>query len=348
MCSDELDGGVVVASETSLETVLRCLQNNVHKLCIVLDDSRRICGTITDGDCRRGLLRGLDLQSQAHQFMNKQFVVVDETFSSDQILSLMKSNGIDQVPIVDSDRIFVSVVSRYSLARDVVPRANPVLILAGGKGMRLRPLTDYVPKPMLSINGCPILEQLIDRLVKAGFSDIFISINYLGHLIESHFGDGSKFSCSIRYLKEDTELGTGGPLRLMGKVEEPILALNGDLVTSVDYQAVVDLHTVNQYDLTVSVHTYAVEIPFGVVELNNSGEVLSLKEKPTYSFPINAGLYVINPQLLQHIPAGEFFPITSLVNDVLKRGGRVGGFPIHESWNDIGVLSQYFSMLKQE
>ena len=335
---------ICLSATDTLKSVLSCLQLNEHRLCVVIDDSGKIIGTITDGDCRRALLKGMSLETPAASIMNQQFVVVDESFSLDHVKLLMRSNAIDQVPIVDADRRFKDVVSVHSLINRSEKKTNPVLILTGGKGTRLRPLTHNIPKPMLPVQGKPMLELLINNLVEAGFENIFLSINYLGHVIEEYFGDGQKFSCNIQYLKEDIELGTGGPLKLLEKfANEPIVALNGDLVTEVDFAAALDFHSKHNFDMTVGICSYAVEIPFGVIHFAENGEISKIAEKPQHSFNINAGLYVIEPRVLQYVPENQFYPMTTLVNQVRNDGKKVGAFPIHEVWNDVGVLAQYFA-----
>lgn len=338
-----------VKLKDSLREVLDCIQNNKHKFCVALNEDGQICGTITDGDCRRALLKGYDLNTPAELIMNTQFIVVNESFSNEQIYSIMSSNSIDQVPIVDNFKRFKSVVSRKTFLNDSPKRNNPVVILAGGKGTRLRPLTQNLPKPMLDINGKPMLEHIINKLVLYGYSNIFISINYLGEIIEEHFGDGSKFSCQIKYLKENKELGTGGPLKLLeNHYEEPIIVINGDLVTSVDFGSIADFHIKHKYDVTIAISNYSVEIPFGVVNLKDNGEINSIQEKPTVNHQVNAGLYVINPELLKIIPRDEFYPITKLIDEVITKDLRVGAFPIHETWTDVGILSQYLNVLNAQ
>ncbi|NMC62913.1 MAG: CBS domain-containing protein [SAR324 cluster bacterium] len=333
---------VCVKPNDLLKDVLERLSRNSHGLCVVVDDNNQVLGTITDGDCRRALIKGLTLVSEASQVMNTHFIAVDESFSIEQIMLIMKSNSVDQVPIVDGNRCFLDLVSTRAIQQSRSERKNPVLILAGGQGLRLRPLTSNLPKPMLRVRGRPILERLIERLTADCFRDIYISVNYLGHKIESFFGDGSKWNASIKYLREERELGTAGPLRMLeGKVDSAVLVVNGDLVTTVDFEACVDFHNKGKYDLTLGMSYHTIQIPYGVVQLDQKGKVVSVEEKPKRTYSINAGLYLIEPKLISLIPENVTFPMTGLIESAIVGGYNVGAFPIHEIWDDIGMPDHY-------
>jgi dTDP-glucose pyrophosphorylase/predicted transcriptional regulator len=330
----------------TLRRVLEVLQASPLRICIVWDEHQKILGTITDGDCRRAFLNKLNFESPASEVMNRQFLVVDTSFSMHQMELLMRTNDIKQVPIVDRENVLVDIVCAAAL-RVPSQRENAALILAGGKGKRLAPLTNYVPKPMLPVGGKPMIENLIVQLVRAGVLRIFISINYLGYQIEEHFGDGSKWGCRIEYLKEDQELGTAGPLRLLsGKVQQPLLVVNGDLVTSVDFGACFDFHRAHSFEMSVGVSTYSVQIPFGVVTTGEDGRILSVAEKPEQEFTVNAGLYIVEPTLLDEIPADCATPMTDVIERLVHAGRSVGAFPIHESWVDVGRPEQYMNAQK--
>ena len=333
-----------VNPSATLKDVLESLENNIHRICTVVDEDKTLLGTITDGDCRRAIIKGHSLETPAEALMNKNYLAVDSSFSNDQIRSLMFTNDLNQIPIIDQKRRLVDVVSREFLRQQRNPKQNSALILAGGKGTRLRPLTENVPKPMLPVRGKPMIEYIVENLVQNGITDIFISINYLGHIIEKHFGDGSSWGCKISYVKEELPLGTAGSLRLIkDQVENPILIVNGDLVTGVNFGACLDFHYTQELDMSVGTSTYSVQVPYGILSLTDAGKVVDIEEKPTKRYQANAGLYVINPSLIEHIPAERIFHMTDLLQVALSKQMNVGAFPIHESWLDIGIPKHYES-----
>lgn len=332
-----------VKPDDSLRVVLERLDGNPFHICIVVDEDQKIQGTVTDGDCRRGFLKGLTFQNKASDVMNREFIIVDQSFSIDQIRTLIKSNGIQQVPIVNDSRRVVDIVTASSLEQIAQKTAAIGFILAGGKGTRLRPLTELLPKPMLPINGKPIVEILIERMVASGVQEIYISINYMGEKIQQYFGSGERWNCKIHYLKEDVELGTAGPLTMLKeKFTGPILVANGDLVTSVDFAAMLTLHKENSYDLTIGVCAHGIEVPYGVVDVSDTGRVVHVREKPTQTFMVNAGIYVLEPKLIGLIPEGRAYPMTDLIQATISQGHYVGAFPIYERWIDVGLPNQYF------
>jgi NDP-sugar pyrophosphorylase family protein len=214
-------------------------------------------------------------------------------------------------------------------------RPNRVVILAGGKGTRLHPITEQVPKPMVTVAGRPILERLILHLVSCGLSRFTISINYLGHLIEEHFGDGSRLGCEIDYLRESEPLGTGGPLSLLPPPALPVVVLNGDLITQCDVGDLLDFHERGGFIATLGIRPYTVEVPFGVAEVEG-GRLLSLREKPTERTLINAGIYVLSPVAVAAVPAGKEYPITALFESLLAEGKPVGAHVLEAEWLDVG------------
>lgn len=335
---------ICVGAQASLREVLKILGNSPLGICLVVDENRQILGTVTDGDCRRALLKSNSLDLSAQDVMHREFLVVDETFSLDQIRTLMRSNGVDQIPIVNRNNQVIDLVTSTRVLKSHDPNVVAV-ILAGGKGKRLMPLTEAMPKPMLPVGDKPMLERLIDQLVSQGIKDIYISISYLGHIIQEHFGDGEKFGCSIKYITETKELGTAGPLRALREMKvESILVVNGDLVTSVDFNACIELHQTGGHDLTVGVSRFDYQIPFGVVSTNAEGVVTAIREKPSFSFTINAGFYAVQPHLLELIPEDVFFPMNEFIEATMRSGHSVGAFAVHENWADVGLMDQYLQL----
>jgi dTDP-glucose pyrophosphorylase len=338
---------ICVQPNAKIATILRLLQDNREGICVVVDESRRVLGTITDGDCRRALLRANSLDQTAEQIMNRRFIVVSESFSHDQILSLMEVNGIRQVPVVDSEQRLVDIVVKGN--GELPCHNNPVIILAGGLGTRLRPLTLSKPKPLLPIGDRPMIERLIRSLVHQGFCNIYLSINYLGSMVEDYFGDGSRFNCSISYLREEKRLGTAGPLSLL--VSEsvlPVIVVNGDLLTAVNFESLLEYHQESGSDFTICTSESLVEIPFGVVRTADGGGVLEIVEKPSIPFTVNAGIYILHPELIKLVPQGQEYLMTEFINDLIAKGYKISNFPIHEKWIDIGRPEQYFSEHERE
>lgn len=302
-------------------------------IALIVASSGKLIATLTDGDARRALLKGNALSEPALPFGQKNFITTNPRASRAEILDLMQARVINQIPIVDEGKLVGLHLLHKVLGASEKP--NAAILMAGGRGKRLGPLTDQIPKPMLKVAGRPILERLVLHLVGYGIKKIYISVHYLAQMITSHFEDGFKFGCKIEYLREEEPLGTGGCLSLLPpSVDEPILVCNGDLVTQANVENFLDFHTKGKFAATVAVRTHNLDIPFGVIK-SKHGKVESLIEKPTVSHEINAGMYVLNPEIIRKVP-NQFFPITELFEKLLIDGQQVGAFPIEEDWIDVG------------
>jgi NDP-sugar pyrophosphorylase family protein len=268
--------------------------------------------------------------------MRKRFTSVGIEANRAEVLDVMRVRGISQIPVLDAKRRMVGLHLLHDLI-GATERNNCAVIMAGGQGMRLRPYTELVPKPMLNVAGRPILERLVLQLVGYGIREIFLAINYLGHVIEEHFQDGSAFGCRIRYLREKQPLGTGGPLSLLPKAasKEPVLVMNGDLVVQADIDRIFRFHAEGEYVVTACLRPYVVEVPFGVADVEGD-RVAGLREKPSQQMLINAGIYVLSPRALRMIPKRREYPITSLVDTCLEKGLPVGAHVLDGDWMDIG------------
>jgi dTDP-glucose pyrophosphorylase len=349
--SDNSHLKATISPDKALKDAIHTIKGSNHGLCVVIDSERRILGTITDGDCRRALIRGLTLDAPVTEVMNTHFIAVEEEFPTELLLSLMKTNEIRQIPIVDKSKQLLHIVGMCDFEENLLPvtRTVEAVILAGGKGTRLAPLTRFVPKPMLPVAGKPILERIVEDLVSSGITNISISVNYLAKQIEDHFQDGSQFGAHINYLREQQELGTGGPLTLLPpSVKGNVLVINGDVLTNLDFGALVDFHEEDEYDISLCASTHKVQIPYGVLSFDSSGNLKGISEKPTISYPVNSGVYVLSERVRSLIPADTFYPITKVIEEALSSGYRVGVFPIHEGWDDIGLISQYFAAQSAE
>lgn len=296
-----------------------------------------VLGTLSDGDIRRAILRGMKLDAPTvRDAMHRNFTFVEPEAGRAEVLDLMRSLGIGVVPVLNKRRVLIGLHLLYELI-GAGEKPNVAVLMAGGKGMRLRPLTYDVPKPMLQVAGRPILERLVLQLVGAGIHDVFIAINYLGEVIERHFGDGAKFGCAIHYLRETKPLGTGGPLSLLPKSAQkhPVLVMNGDLVTDVDVSRVLRFHDEGAFAMTICLKPYLMEIPFGVAEVREH-QLVSMREKPQEQYLVNTGIYVVSSQALKLVPKGAEFTMPDLIERCAARALKVGALQLEGDWIDVG------------
>jgi dTDP-glucose pyrophosphorylase/CBS domain-containing protein len=345
---DERLGSLTISLTATIRDALRRIEDGGAEIALVVDREGRLEGTLTDGDVRRGLLAGATLDDPVEPLVTREPITVGVGMDRAAALDLMRARSIAHLPEIDASRRLTGV----HLMRDVIGPPllpNRAIVIAGGRGTRLGALTHSTPKPMLQVAGRPIIERIVLHLVGAGIRHLALSIGYLGEQIRDHLGDGSQFGCTIEYLVESPErpLGTGGPLRLLLDLPcpptGPMLVMNGDLLTSFSVSAMLRAHAQAGAIMTVGVKEYVHDVPFGVVRLDDgvvATEVVGLEEKPRASWPVNAGTYVLDPQLLERIPAGLSFPITDLVTGCLERGERVLGWPLDGDWQDIGRPSE--------
>ncbi len=330
-----------VTVEGSLRDVVLALDRGALSVALVMESPSRLVGIFTDGDVRRALLGGASLDAPLAGYMKTQFTTVTPSVGRAEVLDLMHARRFAVVPIVDDQGGFQGCHHVHDLL-GVAPRPNWAVIMAGGRGARLGGLTDHVPKPMLRVAGRPILERMVLHLVGFGIRRIFLSVNYLGHVIEDHFGDGAKFGCAISYLREERPLGTGGALSLLpGVPEAPFLVVNGDVVTQADLGAMLDAHQGAGADvmLTIATRRYLHTVPFGCIEAAGT-RVVEVEEKPTLSRLINAGMYVVSPTLLERVPGNAEFTMPDLVQSCLTRNEHVLAFEVADDWIDVGQKEQ--------
>jgi dTDP-glucose pyrophosphorylase/CBS domain-containing protein len=325
----------VVRSGVTLRQALGVLDRCGIEIAVIVDHNERVLGVITDGDVRRSLLRGITLEDPVETAMNSNYIAVDPSVGRAEVLDLMRARRLEQVPVIGDAGELIGIHVLRELV-GAIERDNWGVIMAGGRGERLRPLTDATPKPMLHVAGRPILERLILHLVGFGVRNVFLAVNYRADLIENHFGDGSAFGCSIDYLRERVPLGTGGALSLLPRMPEtPVVVLNGDLVTQFDVAQMLSVHSERGHKATVGVHEHLHTVPFGVVDVDGE-RVVELREKPTQSWQVNAGVYVLSPDLIPRVPRDKHFPLPSLIEDCLERGERVGIYRTEDEWIDVG------------
>ncbi len=330
----------LVAPEATISQAIKVLGDAGIRLVMVVDADDHLLGVLTDGDIRRALLQRVGLETGIIEVMNPHpyTALVGEPRAS--IRAKLEQHSLLHVPIVDPSGRIVGLETYHSLT---AARAhdNWVFLMAGGFGTRLQPLTNDCPKPMLLVGGKPILQSILESFVTAGFRRFYISVHYLPELIKTHFGDGSRWGVTIRYVEETAPLGTGGALGLLPEIDaEPIIVMNGDVLTYVDFNALMDFHFAQQSAMTVCVREYEMQVPFGVVE-GGGTTVRKIVEKPVHYFFINAGIYVVSPEVVRHTHPPRRLDMPDLIEKMIGCSHRVSMFPIHEYWQDIGHLNDY-------
>lgn len=334
---------LMVRPGATIKDSMRVIDEGAAGIALMVADTNLLIGTISDGDLRRALLSGSSLDDPVDDRVTRNPTTVPVGRDRAAVLDLMRARRLNQIPVVDDDGRVVGLhIMREVLGGE--DRSNWAVVLAGGRGTRLGQLTSATPKPMLPVAGRPILERIVLHLVGSGITNIALAVSYLAEQIEDHFGDGSEFGASIHYLREDPEapLGTGGPVRgllhLPEPPTEPVLVMNGDLVTSFSVRAILEAHADADAAMTIALTEYAHDVPFGVAHLRESDPrlIAELAEKPRWVGLVNAGVYVLGPRLLERIPAETLYPITDLATACIERRERVCGWELRGDWHDIG------------
>lgn len=327
-----------VGSSVTIREALKAIDNSRIQISLVVDENEHLLGTVTDGDVRRALLKGISLDEPVTRVMNTSPAVASHHDSQQQILALMRKTTHRCVPVLDENRCVVNVALLSELIQSD-QRDNIVVIMAGGLGSRLAPLTDQCPKPLLKVGAKPIMETILDSFREYGFRNFYLSVNFKAEMVKEHFGDGSAWGVSIRYIEEDKRLGTAGALALLPETPtKPLLVMNGDLLTKVNFQHLLDFHVEHQAKGTMCVREYDLQIPFGVVKIDNH-RIRSIDEKPMHRFFVNAGIYVLEPDMLDIIPRNSYFNMTSMFEEIIKCDYETAVFPIREYWLDIGQVN---------
>ena len=330
-----LDPDLLVVPSASLREVLEAVTRNSRQAVAVVDGQGRLVGLVTDGDIRRAILRGLSLEAPVVDMMNRTPVTAPPATSREDALALMHRRAIRHLPLVGAHGALVDFLLLEELL-EAPALPNSAVIMAGGEGSRLKPLTDAVPKPLLKVGGKPLIEILIERLRSAGVREFLITVNYKSHMIEDHFGDGSRLEVRVGYVREPEPLGTAGSLRLLeGISRKPFFLVNGDILTKCDFRAMLAFHDAAGAELTVGTVPYAVDLPYGVLDVEG-GRLAGVSEKPRLDFLINSGIYVVDPAVIPLIPAARVFDVPDLMRALVAAGRRVAAYPIREYWLDVG------------
>jgi len=330
----------LITPDATLRDALRNIDATGAGIALVVDAERRLLGTLSDGDIRRALIRGENLDGPCGPFANAAPATASIDLDTASRLALLRSRKLRQLPLVDGEGR-VAGLSTVSDFLEIPERSEAVVIMAGGRGTRLAELTQDTPKPMLKVGPRPMLDTVVDAFAAQGFRRLFLSINYRGEQIESHFGDGSERGLHIRYLREDSPRGTCGSLSLLpADVDGDVLVTNGDVLTKMDYGRLADDHAASDAAATVVVRDYEMQVPFGVIDADQ-GRVLGIEEKPSRIYRINAGVYVLSASARRVIPNDGPFDMPQLVHELLRTGGSVRAHRAEGYWVDVGRMTDF-------
>lgn len=331
---------ILILPETSIREAIRVLDKNAKQIVLVVDSVNYLLGTITDGDIRRSILKGMSLDDPIQKIMNTDPTVAMMDECRESILAAMQRTRLHHIPLVDENHRVVGLETLDELIQSRI-RGNWVVLMAGGLGSRLSPLTDDCPKPMLKVGNKPLLETILENFIEYGFHRFYISVNYMADVVKSYFGDGSRWGVDIYYLHEDQRLGTAGALGLLPeKSTEALLVMNGDLLTKVNFKQLLDFHVGHHAQATMCVREYDFQVPYGVVKID-AHRITSIDEKPIQRFFVNAGIYVLEPKALDLIPTNTYFDMPTLFEKLIELKKETAVFPIREYWLDIGHLADY-------
>ena len=324
----------------TIKEALEIIDKAAMQIALVIDEDDKLIGTITDGDIRRGFLKGLNLDSSIESVIFKTPTIAKISDTKEEILKLALSKKLHQIPIVDDAGKIVGIQEIEELIKPK-EKTNKVVLMVGGLGTRLRPLTENTPKPMLKVGNKPILQTIVEKFAEYGYTNIVMCVNYKSHIIQDYFGDGSEFGVSIEYILEEQRMGTAGALSLLkSKPTEPFFVMNGDLLTNVNFEHLHNFHLSNNSMGTMCVREYDFQVPYGVVNIDGS-KILSIEEKPVQKFFVSAGIYMLSPDVLKYIPNNEFYDMPTLFEKLISEKQNAISFPLREYWLDIGRIEEY-------
>lgn len=330
----------LLKEKSTIQKAMVKLQTSGLSICLVVDKHQKLIGTVTDGDIRRGLLKKISLNSPVEKIMNKKPRVAFEHDSINTLLTLFEKFDLKQVPIVDMNMKVVGLKQ----VKDLITNKHmdvPVVIMAGGLGERLGELTKETPKPMLKVGGKPILEIIIEKFKTQGFTTFYIAVNYKSEMIIDYFRDGLKFGVNIKYIYEKKRLGTAGALSLIKeKFDVPVIVMNGDLLTNVNFEMALNFHNKQRSMGTMCIREYDFQVPFGIVSTNKNS-IKKIDEKPTQTFYVNAGIYIISGEAIKYIPKNTFFDMPQLFNKLIGASKRTSAFKISDYWLDVGNFNDF-------
>ena len=331
---------IKLSINSTIKDALQTINNGGLQIAIVVNENDALVGTVTDGDIRRGLLNGLDLNSSVSLVVHKSPSIASVGDTKESILKIALAKKLHKIPLVDELGKLVGIEDIEDIIKPV-GKTNRVILMVGGLGTRLRPLTKDMPKPMLKVGNKPILQTIVEKFAEYGFVNITMCVNFNASIIRDYFGDGKEFGVNIDYVLEQKRMGTAGALSLLKeRPSEPFFVMNGDLLTNVNFEHIFNYHTLHKATATMCVREYDYEVPYGVVKMNDN-KIIEIAEKPVQKFFVSAGIYMLSPEILDLIPQDEFYDMPTLFEKAIAQDKNVISFPIHEYWIDIGRLEEY-------
>lgn len=331
---------IKLKQNATIKEALGIIDSGAMQIALVVDDNDKLLGTLTDGDIRRGILRGLDLDSSIETIVFKEPAIAKISSTKEEILKLALSRKLHKIPVVDDNGRVLGIKEIEELVEPKI-KTNRVILMVGGLGTRLRPLTQDTPKPMLKVGNKPILQTIVEKFAEYGFVNITMCVNFNASIIRDYFSDGKEFGVNIDYVLEQKRMGTAGALSLLKERPiEPFFVMNGDLLTNVNFEHIFNYHVLNKATATMCVREYDYEVPYGVVKMNDN-KIIEIAEKPVQKFFVSAGIYMLSPEILDLIPKNEFYDMPALFEKLIKLSKNVISFPIREYWLDIGRMEEY-------
>lgn len=331
---------IKLRQNATIKEALGIIDSGAMQIALVVDDNDKLLGTLTDGDIRRGILRGLDLDSSIETIVFKEPAIAKISSTKEEILKLALSRKLHKIPVVDDNGRVLGIKEIEELVEPKI-KTNRVILMVGGLGTRLRPLTQDTPKPMLKVGNKPILQTIVEKFAEYGFVNITMCVNFNASIIRDYFSDGKEFGVNIDYVLEQKRMGTAGALSLLKERPiEPFFVMNGDLLTNVNFEHIFNYHVLNKATATMCVREYDYEVPYGVVKMNDN-KIIEIAEKPVQKFFVSAGIYMLSPEILDLIPQDEFYDMPTLFEKLIRLSKDVISFPIREYWLDIGRMEEY-------
>lgn len=331
---------IKLAKNSTIKDALKIIDKGAMQIALVIDEDDKLIGTITDGDIRRGLLKGLGLNSSIEPIIYKNPTVAKLSDTKEQILQLALSKKLHQIPIVDDNNRLIGIQEIDELIKPK-EKPNKVILMVGGLGTRLRPLTEKTPKPMLKVGNKPILQTIVEKFAEYGYKNIIMCVNYKSHIIKDYFKDGKDFGVNIEYVLEKKRMGTAGALSLLKeRPKEPFFVMNGDILTNVNFKHLHNFHIANSAVATMCIREYDFQVPYGVANLDGN-KILSIEEKPIQKFFVSAGIYMLTPDALKYIPKNKFYDMPTLFEKLISEKQNTISFPLREYWLDIGRIEEF-------
>lgn len=332
---------LTIKKDSTIIDAMQTIQRGNIKLALIIDNDFRLIGTLSDGDIRRALLQKYNLDDTIEEIINKEPTTCFVNTPIDKIIQIADAKKLHQIPIIDNDGKLVGIEDIDDLKYPKI-KTNSVILMVGGLGTRLKPLTNNVPKPMLKVGNKPILETIIDNFSKYGFKNIILSVNYKSKMIEDYFKDGKEFGVNIEYIHEDKRMGTAGALTLLkNRPKEPFFVMNGDLLTNVNFEHMLEFHNKIDAEATVCIREITTQIPYGVVNIDKYNKIVSIEEKPIHSYYVSGGIYILNPTTIDLIPNNEYYDIPTLFDSLIKQDRKLHSYINDGYWLDIGHIHDY-------